>query len=62
MEALILSGIALVFGLVALTISFGRYLYQRGFADGLEEAARIMAEVRGVRYENTTQDGTKRSI
>lgn len=60
MEALIISGIALVFGLVALTISFGRYMYQRGRIDGLEEAARIMAEMRGVNlYETTTQSGAK---
>ena len=62
MEFLIIAGVVLVISLGALTIVFGRYVYQKGFADGLDEAARIMAEVRGVRYENITQDGAKRSI
>ena len=61
-EFLIISGIGLIFGLVALIISFGRYMYQRGRLDGFNESLRIMAEVRGIRYEDITQDGTERNI
>lgn len=62
MEIMIIIDIVLTISLIVLTIVTGRYVYQKGFNDGLDEAVRIMAEVRGVRYEDITQDGTKRSI
>lgn len=59
MKFLIIADIVFTISLIVLTIVFCRYLYQKGFNDGLDEAVRIMAEVRGVRYEDITQDGTK---
>ena len=52
-----MTGLSFMISIVILTllclgiVAFGRYMYQRGFEEGLEEAARIMAEVRGVDYE-----------
>lgn len=62
MRGLIIIGIVLVLGIVVLAIEFGRYMYQRGFVDGMDEAARIMAEVRGVSYEAIMQTRSERSL
>ena len=50
---IVLVSIGIVFLTILAVVSFGRYMYQRGFTDGLEEAGKIMIEVRGMKSNET---------